>query len=55
MLFTVGGGVPDFSAISRSCSSMTARAGGVAIRTTEDSAWYSAIGALRAVFVEHVE
>jgi hypothetical protein len=27
----------------------------VAVRTTEDWAWYFAIGPLRAVFVEHVE
>src|SRR5262249_59655049 len=51
MLFTPTAGVPDFSAMIRSCSSMTARAA----EAPEDVARHSAIGTHRAVFVNHVE
>src|SRR5262249_52564374 len=54
MLFTPTAGVPDFSAMIRSCSSMTARSG-IAIEAPKDVARHSAIGAQRAVFVNHVE
>ena len=53
ILFTATAGVPDLFAMSRSCSSMMARAG--ATPSTKDFARYSAIGPLRTVFVNHVE
>src|SRR5262245_50461049 len=55
MLFTPTAGVPDFSAMIRSCSSMTARAAASPSRPPEDIARHSAIGTQRSVFVNHVE
>jgi hypothetical protein len=55
MLFTPTAGVPDFSAMIRSCSSMTARAAASPSMALKNVARYSAIGTQRAVFVNHIE
>jgi hypothetical protein len=55
MLFTAMAGVPDFSAMSRSCSSMLARATAFTVEAIKDFAGHSAVRPLRTVFVNHIE
>ena len=49
------GGMPDFALISRSCSSISARAGLIAVDAAEQVGGNATVGTLRAVLVDDVE